>query len=854
MSSSKTKRQRRRISSAIAPASQADRIVYTRQTFLIQLLLFLSGASALVFQTLWVKQLSLVVGSDVYAMTIAISAFFAGLAVGGFLFGRRADRLQQPLRLFALLEAGIGLLGVGATFALANTPWLLANVESTAGPLAWLIPFVLVGLPATVMGGSLPVVVRALTNQSGSLETAGGWLYAANTTGAIAGTLLTAFLFIPLVGVFGSSLLAGTINLLVALGAWSLSRNSPVNQFTNLSKTDAILGSRLALVLYAIAGGIALGYEVIWMQVVVQWTSTRTFAFAVVLATYLTGLVLGSACFARRADRTSDPWGWFGLLITAAGVVAILEIALLGEWLQPLQVKAATAVFNTTHRESLAMASRFLVAAVCVVLLPTFFLGGAFPFALRLTGHASQAGRDSGLVLAINSLGGILGTLITGFILVPELGLERSLAVLAVGAAIVGAIAVARRTTVSPIARWSTVGLGGIALIAAITTPSDHLATLLASSRKGTLLFHEPGAGGTVAVIAQQASGNSFRRLYIQGVSNTGDSMTSLRYMRLQALLPLLIHRGEPKSALVIGLGTGITAGSLLTYEGLEKRVCAELMPEVKSAVSLFHGNYDIASSARVDIRLRDGRRELLSNAETYDVITLEPPPPSAAGVVNLYSRDFYELAATRLNRDGLLAQWLPLPTQTEEDTRSLIRSFLDVFPYVTLWTTELHEAMLIGSLTPIEMDVPRIKERFRQLNVSTALSEVGIDSPAALLATYLCDRDSLESYVGDAKPTTDDRPRIEYGPWVLPGDFERMLPHILELQANPPLLHAEAGLEDAIFERRQTLHRFYETAIYAYQKDRVRWGQTIAWVLEQEPNNPYYRWFVGGRKRSGEP
>jgi spermidine synthase len=292
-------------------------------------------------------------------------------------------------------------------------------------------------------------------------------------------------------------------------------------------------------------------------------------------------------------------------------------------------------------------------------------------------------------------------------------------------------------------------------------TPSDRLASLLTTTRNGTMIFYEEGKGGTVAVLEQSAGQKRFRRLYIQGVSNSGDTLPSLRYMRLQALLPLIIHNGEPKSALVIGLGTGITAGALLRFPGLEQRVVAELLPEVLKAASTFQGNFSASSNPMMDIRLRDGRRELLSNRQTYDLITLEPPPPSAAGVVNLYSTDFYKLARARLQSGGLVAQWLPLPTQNDEDTRSLVRSFLDVFPHATLWTTELHEMLLVGSMQRINLDVPNIIERFNQPGVASSLREVGISSPEALLATWVMDRAGLETYTGDALPVSDDKPRI---------------------------------------------------------------------------------------------
>jgi spermidine synthase len=811
-------------------------------------LLFASGLASLVYQMLWVKQLSLMVGVEVQAITTAVGAFFGGLAVGGYVWGRLADRIRRPLFFYAILEIAVAILAVGASFGLAKGPPLFAYLEARIGPFAWLLPFLLVGAPALLMGGTLPVLMRSFAPQAEKLGLAGGRLYAANTSGAIAGALLTSFLLIPTLGMRGATLAAGAINLVTALVAFAMScsihARNIVHRLSPVSSSST--GSGLALVLYAIAGGIALGYEVIWSQTMVQWTSTRTFAFSVVLATYLTGLAIGSAWFACRADRSREPWGDFGLLIAATGLVALLSTTFAGPWLPALQVKAATLAFAVAHQEPIAMAARFAVAAICIVLLPTILLGAAFPAALRLTADTASPGRDTGKIIALNTAGGIAGTLFTGFILVPALGLERSLAMLAVSAGLVGSIAVLRGTGARQGLRWATLACGAVTVLAAVLISPDHLAQLLASARGGKLLFLEAGSGGTVAVIEQRSAQNRFRRLYIQGVSNSGDSLSSLRYMRLQALLPLMIHRGEPRSALVIGLGTGITAGGLLCYPGLDRRVCAELLPAVVRAASQFSGNHGVTADPRMTLRLSDGRRELLRNPETYDLITLEPPPPSNAGVVNLYSRDFYRLAASRLNPDGLVAQWLPLATQTNAETRSLVRSFLDVFPQATLWTTELHEMLLVGSLAPIELDAGRIAARFNQPEVGSALREVGIASPAALMATWVTDRAGLEHYAGDAPPVTDDRPRIEYGSWVMPGEFARSLPQIMELRTDPPLVGSDAEFGAAVEHERTLLLSFYEAGIYAYQGDQGHWQETMAWVLRRDPDNPYYRWFVG--------
>ncbi|MCP1419326.1 putative membrane-bound spermidine synthase [Pseudomonas laurylsulfativorans] len=386
------------------------------------LLLFVSGAAALVYQVLWIKQLSLVVGVEVYAITTGISAFFAGLALGGLLFGRWADRMQQPFLLYAGLEVLVAVLGVGATFAMSLAASPFAWLEEHVGLLAWVLPFALVGIPALLMGGTLPVLVRSLASDPRHLGKAGGQLYAANTAGAIAGTLLAAFVLIATLGVRGSALAAAMLNLLAAAGALWFQRQRGAAVDAPVQHHSEKAPDRLALWLYSIAGGVALGYEVVWSQSIVQFMSTRTYAFAVVLATYLTGLFLGSLLLARRVDRLRDPWGVFGLLIAGAGLIALLEIAVLGRWLVLGQTLAESWVLALGANELTGMSTRFAVAAVSIVFVPTLLLGAAFPLALRLSVGREHVGRHVGEVVAFNTLGGIVGVMLCGFVLIPLLG------------------------------------------------------------------------------------------------------------------------------------------------------------------------------------------------------------------------------------------------------------------------------------------------------------------------------------------------------------------------------------------------------------------------------------------------
>jgi predicted membrane-bound spermidine synthase len=817
-------------------------------------LLSVSGFVALVYETLWVRQLGRVVGVEVHAVTIALSAFFAGLALGGAALGRLADRAARPLRLYALLEAGVAASGVLATLTLARSAEAFVALREAAGPLAWALPFVLVGLPSFLMGGTLPALVRALHPGDHDVAPATGLLYAANTAGAVAGTLATPFILVPALGIAGTGLFAGATGLGVAVAALAVARGRPPlapaePSPAQPSAAGAAHDARVALALYALAGAVALGYEVVWSELLVQFLSTRAHAFAVMLATYLTGLALGSFLFSRFSRAHHDAWRVFGLLLSCAGASAILVVAVLGAWLPDAQTFAGMWAMRFTGSETTEVLARFLVASSAVLLVPTTLLGAAFPAAARLAAGAERVGRDVGRVAALNTAGGIAGTLLTGFVLIPRLGIVRALGLLALGGATLGALAILRgRRTRAPTLAAALVLL---ALVLVAATPGDRLAHLLSQERGGRLVFYQEDVAGTVAVLEQGGrpeTTRAFRRLYIQGVSNSGDAPPSLRYMRLQALLPLIVHGGEPRSALVVGLGTGITAGALLPNPGLERRVVAELLPSVVAAAAHFAGNFEAASDRRIEIRLTDGRHELLRRAERYDLVTLEPPPPSAAGVANLYSREFYALCRDRLEDGGLMAQWWPLPTQNDEDSRSLVRAFLDVFPHVSAWSTELHEALLVGSERPLALDGARIADRFATPEVKAALAEVGIESPQALLATWLTGREGLERYAGNVPPVTDDRPLIEHAAWVRRGEIRRVLPRILELASPVPLSPSEPLLPDVVAER-QELHDFYRAAHLAMGGDAEKAARALRAVLGRDPHNPYYRFVAfGGR------
>lgn len=906
------------------------------------ILLFVSGAASLIYQVIWIKQLSLVVGIDVQAMTVGVSAFFIGLAAGNTLFGRIADRVASNVAhrsthpsphqltrqltcdpdaepradgvlsrlwlLYGMLEAGIAVMGPVTTHALPQSAWLFAVLQQHAAALAWCLPVALVGIPACLMGGTLPVMLRVtLSSSAGTLASTqddkpteglgrlSGVLYAANTAGATIGTLAAGFVLIHQFGVSGAAWFAAALNVAAAAAACGASRifrsrlvpgdrvlsvgrvsvpvefhapsepNAPADPDHSAHTPNASLIR--AAWLYAIAGGVAMGYEVVWAQAMAPLISTRAFAFTVVLATCLASMAIGSALAQRFVGRIHDPWRAFGFLVAFAGLISMLGLAGIGPFLMDIQAGVRAWVLATWGSMSLAMCVGFLVVALWLAAAPTLLLGAAMPFLTESGASHRRPAGDVGLLVAANTAGGVAGTCTSGFALIPALGVVRTLGLLACMAALTGLVAAwqgwpAVRSQARSEAWSDTRSRGqfqgakhqfaglfiGLAFVLTgalvVTTPADHLARVLIGVHGGTLISYEESAGGSVAVVEQRSQTQDFRRLYIQGVSNSGDALTSLRYMRLQTLLPLIVHTGEARSVLVIGAGTGITAGATLVWPGLEHRVVAELLPAVIRGIPEFHGNFDMGHDKRIEVRLRDGRRELLSREEQYDLITLEPPPPSAAGVVNLYSSDFYRIAASRLREHGIVAQWLPLSTQNEADTRSLIASFIQTFPYASLWTTELHEMMLIGSNEPIELDWPTIVHRMSDPQVASALHDVGVASPEAMLATWVTDQSGLAYYVADASPVTDDDPRIEYAPWVRRDAFASTLTHVLALRGPPPLSNASSTQRLAVDRETTTLHTFYRAALDAYRGDRDAWAADMDEVMQADGTNPYYRWF----------
>ena len=745
------------------------------------LLLFFSGWAALVYPILWGWQMRRVTGGESMAVALTVGAFMAGWALGAAWWGRWADRSARPYGVIAGLQMGSGVLGVGSTLILAGTGAL--GVAGWGWPLLW------VGLPAFLMGGAVPVWVREHRPRHKMVSGVAGRLFAIHMAGGMFGALMTSFLLLPHLGLVGTGAAAALVNMLVALGAARINGTRAGKASVSRAASPLSAEAWQACFLGALVGGVTLGLVVVWTEILLPLLDARGVAW--VAGTCLAGLAAGSAVQARFSDRTKTPWRVFGGLVAAMGISSLALVGLLGGWLPALQQRVGGIVLEITGSATVQMGGRQVTAALLLLLPPLILSGATYPVALRLVAGAPRAGRDAGLVTAFHGMGGVAGMLFTGLVFIPRHGLVRSVGMLAVMTVGLGAMA----CVLGSKRRRPTAVMGMVAVvvmvIAAWWVPRDKLGRLLADRRGEHLVYYEEDWGGSVAVLEHTSSGRSFRRLCIQGVSNSEDSPSSVRRMRLQALLPLLVHKEEPRSALVVGLGPGVTAGSLLAYPHLARRVCAESRSGVIRVSSLFQGHNDASRDSRLDIRPIDGRRLLELETNRYDLIVLNPPPAATMGAGDLYSLEFHLLCRDRLRYGGLVAQRWSLSAQHHAHSQAIVRTLLEVFPHVALWITGPDDMLILGSMTPIELDVVRMDRRWQLPNVKRALEEVGVHSPADLLATFISDRAGLEAYAGVGPVMTDNRPRWEEAPRIAEGGSTEALDKVLQVRTAP---HLQAG------------------------------------------------------------
>jgi spermidine synthase len=728
-----------------------------------------SGAAGLVYEVVWLRQLSFVFGVTSHAATTVLAAFMGGMALGSWLLGRRADRMRRPMAYYALLQAGVAATGLLVPVLLKLAQLVYVPLYDATGGSGFIFLAVravlafLVLLPVTtLMGATLPALARHVSRTREAVGRRVGLLYALNTAGAVVGTLLTGFVLIEHLGLWGSTLLAAGINLAAAGGAFALSRPASAEVRPRaVEREGPTKRGRLLLWLYAVSGFAALGLELVWNRMLILWFSNVTYTFSAMLAVYLVGLALGGAFGSWLVKRIKRPerafvWGEIGV-----GLSALATTGLALNWPRALGRASQAVVGGLTGWGSLVTSS--LVLALAVMLLPTFLLGMLFPVVVRLYAReVGRVGRRVGELYAANSAGTILGSVATGFVLIPLLGFQGSLLLLT-GLSVLVAAAAAWRWLERKAVAWGS--CAATLAFGALWLPFDHLGENFL--REGeTLLSYAETESGTIEVREREgdpaAGGATTRRLVIDGNQATYTAVRDMRKNRMLAHLPMLVHP-DPREVLVICFGSGSTFGALAVYDGLERVDCVEIAPGVVACAPYFREfNLDVLENPLANLIIDDGRNYLLCTDRRYDVITAEPMPPAVAGVVNLYTVEYYELCRGALEPGGVCAQWIPLYQLAVRDVRMLAASFARVFPHAQLWLTG-DDIVLLGSPEPLRVDRSRFAEAARNPEIVRTLAEVGVPGPEALLDRLVLDSDAFRAYTRGFEPVTDDRPVVEY-------------------------------------------------------------------------------------------
>jgi spermidine synthase len=731
-------------------------------------LFFGSGACGLVYETVWIRQLTLSFGISVYAISSVLTAFMFGLCLGSLWMGRYARRIRNPLRVYAWFELAIAVYALAANRALGYLlPFLLQTAHGLlpTQPLAlnlvrFGLSFLILAIPTTLMGATLPLLGRLITREGKAAGAQLALLYGLNTLGGVFGTALAGFWLLKDIGVLFTTIVAAASGALISLAALLLSRQAfpgarsgelPDN-IDRLPAGAAPASGLMHLVVF-LSGYAALSYELMWNRSLLLYIHNSTYAFSMILIVFLLGVALGSLAYGRLLAR------WAGL--RALGAVQLAIAAYVGWSVDltgrlPRIIERVTTLMGTASWPS-ALAT-LAAATLVVVFIPTFLMGMTFPMAAALC----SPGREKtpariGSLYALTTLGNILGSLVTGFLLIERIGLRNSFMVALAFNLLAGFVLLFYRP--GSIWRWSAGFAGaGLTLPLFITTIPREVFRSYYEAKYPNIIFYKEEIGDTVMVVEGKRGGRIIRYSDGRGTAGTGTEYAN----RLYGHIPMLLHR-NPRSVLSICFGVGNTLSAIAQYR-VEKLVAVELSRGVLEAAAYFPSNRNVLATPNLRVEIEDGRNFLLTTGERFDVIQLEPPEIHTATVVNLYTREFYELARRRLTNDGIICQWLNVIIMPEREMKMLIRTFVDAFPESSLWAGGgSWDLLLIGSPKPIRLDPGQLWARYSRPRVREDLQRIGLRSPQALLSYHVLGREALSVYVRGVSSISDDRTYVDF-------------------------------------------------------------------------------------------
>ena len=676
------------------------------------------------------------------------------------------------------------------------------------GLVRFLLAFGILLVPTTLMGATLPVMLKSSLVQGRSLGRSVSLLYAINTFGAIAGTLAAGFVLIAGYGIRASIMTAAMINVTVGVLAILLSFASgeadtapaadgaPAREALGANRRLRPLAGvparearwacrpgpdgRPSCFAFGLSGFCALGYEVIWFRLLSLFAfDNSTYAFTVMLATVLLGIAAGSYVITPLMGRTARRINWwlvFAGLEWGIGILAILSITVLAD-INGV-VSRLTATWPALASLTSADDGWMLLAAFVAIVPPMFLSGMTFPVAsLLYTGgdgvpsgapdgassggegrREGESSRRIGTLYAANVVGAILGSTLAGFVLLPQLASQRSLVLLSVGSVLAGALVLwaAPPRSLGLLAKGAVTFAGGAVLLWATRVTPDMYERLQPARFPGKeVVWYREGLESTVTVVRDPADG--FITLYTNARGQARDEGPLVAFHRLLGHWPMLLHP-RPERALIVGIGGGATSGAVAVHSGVHLDA-VELSDAVIDAARLFgHVNHEFYSLPNVDLVQNDARNHLLLSGRRYSVISGDAIRPNDAGAATLYSLEYYQLCAAALEEDGLMTQWLP--PFSDYQYKLILRTFLEAFPHATLWQDG---DLLIGSKSPITVDRAALEARFRNPQVREDLAGAGIGGADDFIRRFNASTEELRAVAGEGPIITDDRPYLEY-------------------------------------------------------------------------------------------
>jgi len=774
---------------ALAETSPAPGRSAARPLFPVLLLLFAgSGCAALIYEIVWLQLLQLVIGSTAVSMAVLLGTYMGGMCLGSLALPRLISPRRHPFRVYAALELGIGLIGLAV---LTVMPVVVRIYTANAGPgflgilLRGLISALCLLPPTILMGATLPALARWLETTPQGVSWM-GFLYGGNTAGAVLGCLLAGFYLLRVHDMATATFFAAAINGAVALISFLLAKRAEHRSAPEApAAAGRAPGNGPIYVTIAASGLCALGAEIVWTRLLSLMMGATVYTFSIILAVFLAGLGLGSGAGSILSRKKFSPRIMLGIcqLLLAVGIAwtSYMIAKSLPFWpVNPALSKSPWISFQVD-----------LVRCLWVVFPAALLWGASFPLALAASARPGQdGGRLVSRIYAANTIGAIIGSIAFSLVLIPAFGTHRS------QQALIGLSAAAALLALGPIVNKTPLGaragsaqpdsglrIGGLAWLSGavalgvflvLSTPAVPW-ELIAFGRylptrteKSSLLYFGEGMNSSVAVTELEGG---IRNFHVSGRVEASSSAQDMRMERMLGHIPALIHP-EPKSALVVGCGAGITSGTFVLYPGMERIVICEIEPLIPKVVARYFGqeNYDVLDDPRVQVVYDDARHYILTTDEKFDVITSDPIHPWIKGSAPLYTKEYYEMVKRRLNPGGVIAQWVPLYESTPETVKSEIATFFAVFPGGTIWSNDFngqgYDVVLVGRDQETPIDVDALQQRLDRGDhqyVTSSIRELGLGTAASVLSTYAGRASDLTGWLKNVELNRDRNLRLQY-------------------------------------------------------------------------------------------